>query len=366
MGILIGMDEAGYGPRYGPLVVAATAWEVDEEQEQLRNSDCGLRNGSGDVQSAIRNPQSEIRTYNLYRALRGAVTKSPSEFRIGIADSKALYRPKAGLRQLERGIHAVLAAMNRPASCWSAMVDTCAADPAGHHRGLCWHDGFDCRLPIDEDPDKFPKLVARLREKCEASGVLPIDIRARLVFPEEFNALVNHFGSKGDALSHVTIGLLREVIYSLPVGSRLAAEFADSNLGTAERESSSHVFVVCDKHGARNRYGALLQHHFSEHWVSPVHEGPAESCYEWGAEVSRVRVVFRVRGEKYLQTALASMTAKYLRELAMRAFNEFWCAHLPGLIPTAGYPKDANRFRDAISSKQRELKIDDGILWRNR
>src|SRR5688500_12326261 len=26
MGILIGMDEAGYGPNLGPLVVAATAW----------------------------------------------------------------------------------------------------------------------------------------------------------------------------------------------------------------------------------------------------------------------------------------------------------------------------------------------------
>ena len=31
MGILIGMDEAGYGPNLGPLVVAATAWGVVED-----------------------------------------------------------------------------------------------------------------------------------------------------------------------------------------------------------------------------------------------------------------------------------------------------------------------------------------------
>src|SRR3954449_12489695 len=31
MGILIGMDEAGYGPHLGPLVIAATAWHVPDE-----------------------------------------------------------------------------------------------------------------------------------------------------------------------------------------------------------------------------------------------------------------------------------------------------------------------------------------------
>ena len=37
MGILIGMDEAGYGPNLGPLVVAATAWEVGEEARGPRS-----------------------------------------------------------------------------------------------------------------------------------------------------------------------------------------------------------------------------------------------------------------------------------------------------------------------------------------
>src|SRR3954452_13849763 len=31
MGILIGMDEAGYGPHLGPLVIAATVWHVPDE-----------------------------------------------------------------------------------------------------------------------------------------------------------------------------------------------------------------------------------------------------------------------------------------------------------------------------------------------
>ena len=33
MTLLIGTDEAGYGPNLGPLVVAATAWRVDTPAE---------------------------------------------------------------------------------------------------------------------------------------------------------------------------------------------------------------------------------------------------------------------------------------------------------------------------------------------
>jgi hypothetical protein len=79
-----------------------------------------------------------------------------------------------------------------------------------------------------------------------------------------------------------------------------------------------------------------------------------------------MRVVFQVNGERFFPTALASMTAKYLRELSMRAFNDFWRAHLPELKPTAGYYRDAWRFKKEIAAKQRELKIDDHVLWRSR
>jgi hypothetical protein len=60
------------------------------------------------------------------------------------------------------------------------------------------------------------------------------------------------------------------------------------------------------------------------------------------------------------------MTAKYLRELAMRPFNDFWCARVKDLRPTAGYPMDAHRFRKAIAAEQRKLGIEDRVLWRNR
>jgi hypothetical protein len=376
MGILIGMDEAGYGPHLGPLVVAATAWHVSDEvsgdrcqvSDEFRISDCGLRIGKANSKSAIRgstelaevNPQSEIE-YDLYRLLRNIVAKRASNRRISIADSKLLYTPGLGLRQLERGLHAVLRAMRQTLGCWSEIVHYCSADPDGHHARVCWPDGYDCSLPVDATCDELARLEARFSRACEAAAVRPLLIRARLVFPEQFNDLAEYYNSKGAALSHVTVGLLREVVDAVCPPAEAGSP---SQPPIPSRQSP--IYTVCDKHGGRNYYTALLQHHFSEYWIAPVFESHSESHYEWGEPESRMRVVFRVNGERFLPTALASMTAKYLRELAMRAFNEFWRAHLPELKPTAGYYRDAWRFKKDIAAKQRELAIDDHFLWRSR
>lgn len=389
MGILVGTDEAGYGPQLGPLVVAATAWGIEQgaggtEQGVGRQPEYrGL--GGAATQSAIRNPKSAIggAPVDLYRLLRGVVSRSPADRKVAIADSKALYKPGLGLRQLERGLHAVLAAMERavaadggrparmaglysPVRCWSDLIARFGADPAGHHRALSWHEGFDCSLPVDAEGAELAKCGERLLRGCEKAGVRPLVVRARLVFPAEFNELCERYGSKGEALSHVTIGLMREVMEAVRCKKGTGTDRVDLNgESTSNSIGASPLFAVCDKHGGRNFYTALLQHHFPEHWVRSVYEGRAESRYEWGGE-ERVEVVFRTKGEAFLPTALASMTAKYLRELSMRAFNEFWCARVPNLRPTAGYPGDASRFRGEVAAMQRELGIEDRVMWRER
>jgi hypothetical protein len=372
MGVLIGMDEAGYGPNLGPLVVAATAWHVDDTgtlSTSAHSTGGPASAGRSSANSATTalltrpKPRKNLKPqiaehHDLYRRLRNVVAKSPSERRVPIADSKVLYNPAAGLRQLERGLHAVLLTMQQQLSCWSGIVQYCGADPESRHRRVCWPDGFDCKIPSHATIDEVERLGARFARACQAASVRPLVVRARLVFAEEFNDLVAHFGNKATALSHVTVQLLRDVI------DTTRATHQSSPAPSPQPPAPIHA--VCDKHGGRNFYTSLLQHHFSEHWISPTFESHAESHYEWGEPESRVRVTFRMNGEAFLPTALASMTAKYLRELAMRAFNEFWCSHIPDLRPTAGYYGDSRRFKRAIEVKQRELKIDDHIIWRAR
>ena len=157
MGILIGMDEAGYGPNFGPLVVAATAWHVSDEGA----GDWGLRAGKSRRKSKANSnatavvespPTADSRqpiadSVDLYRSLRTIVSKSASDRRIAIADSKTLYTPGLGLRQLERGLHSVLRSMRQTLSCWSELIEYFAADPDGHHKRTCWPDGHNCALP---------------------------------------------------------------------------------------------------------------------------------------------------------------------------------------------------------------------------
>ena len=152
------MDEAGYGPNFGPLVVAATAWHVQRRPGEVASAGWGWQK-SPQIQGEFEchAPSSKLRrqptadsptadSIDLYRSLRTIVSKTASDRRIAIADSKSLYTPGLGLRQLERGLHSVLRSMRQVLSCWSELIEYCAADPDGHHKRTCWPDDHNCAL----------------------------------------------------------------------------------------------------------------------------------------------------------------------------------------------------------------------------
>jgi hypothetical protein len=308
------------------------------------------------------------RDVDLYKLLRRAVARSPAKCgkRVPIADSKALYKSGSGLGALERGVLAALASMRggdmmpagagcngvRCAATALELLATTRADEGERRRAGAWHFDDELALPIDSAAAELEVAAQLLQTVCRDSGVALVGVRARLVFPEEFNELIEFFGNKASALSHVTLGLVRRLVDELPVESG--------------EDGSAAVVIYLDKHGGRNRYAALVQHHFADGWVQAGVESQRESRYHWEYRSARFEAVFRVGCEEMLPTALASMTAKYHREVAMLAFNAFWAARVPGLRPTAGYFGDSRRFKAEIDAVQRELGIEDRMLWRRR
>ena len=88
MAYLVGVDEAGYGPNLGPLVIAATVWRVPES---LLTSDAALHD-----------------------ALAGVICQTASDAdsqRLAIADSKKLYKPGGGPRGTGRPFRRAIGAL---------------------------------------------------------------------------------------------------------------------------------------------------------------------------------------------------------------------------------------------------------------
>lgn len=323
MPYLIGTDEAGYGPNLGPLLISTCAWWVPEE---LFHAD-------------------------LYDVLATAVCDKPERgkaARIAIADSKLLYKPKGRIATLERGLFAALSLLDKRPANWNEMWSALAGDSGAPQQDLPWYEDFEMAVPQDLEETQVDNAATALSSAVNDAGIRLVALRSRAIFPQQFNQLCDELDSKGAALSRQTMELLGEVLEPL-----------DGSL-------DGPAYVVCDKHGGRNRYATLLQAHFPDAWIQIRHEGRQESAYAWGQDERRVEIFFRAGGERFLPAALASMACKYLRELAMAALNAYWGERVENLKPTAGYPVDAKRFKQEIAAAQEELAIPDSILWRAR
>jgi hypothetical protein len=335
MPLLIGMDEAGYGPNLGPLVVTAVAWEV-----------------SGDAAQT-----------DLWRDFAGIVSPDPSSngTHLQIADSKVVYTPARGLAALETGVLGAVELWRGPRS---------GADGNGH----CVPESFQelCRLftaQTGADADEPPwlagndltvpyamregarggeaagaRLVERWRVRCMERGVRLRGIRSAIVSPQQFNEQTRRHDNKGRALSEISMHVLGQLW---------------QEHGAA---SDASALIIADKHGGRNRYHDFLPIAFGDKFIRCREEGMDSSRYQ----VGRAEIRFETKSERHLPVALASMICKYIRELSMILFNRFWIARLPGLKPTAGYPLDARRYREQIAGVQHALGITDDVLWRER
>ena len=354
MTILIGVDEAGYGPNLGPLVISLTAWRL-----------AGAGNGLDDQPT------------DLYQLLGAVVASAADDERLTIADSKQLYQPqKRDLSTLERGVLASLAAAGHEVRSWSGLLRATEADPGANRLALPWYANFDCDLPIDHATAELAEYAVALGAALSHVNCELLMLHSRIVFPEEFNATVEREGTKGAALSHFTLQLLRSALSHRRTRAtavhldhwddcrqRWLAFCAPPETVTTWDEP---VRIVCDKHGGRDRYADLLRRYFPECHLRIEVEGRAESRYRLQVNGGPLAVSFCSGGERFLPTALASMTSKYVREVSMNAFNDFWQTHVPGIRRTAGYPVDAKRFYQEIRQAQRRLGIDDRRIWRMR
>lgn len=224
----------------------------------------------------------------------------------GVRDSKTLHKPGnlAPLEQVALGGLGWLLG-NRPTT--AAEVFAALGETPGERTQPWQHGAETLALP----------LSATHVPSWSLTDVAPLGVRGGLIHASTYNHFITSSGNKADL--------------ELQAVKRLLGWVADSTPAT----------VVVDRLGGRRFYRGSLQAVWPDSEIAILEEAAHASRYD----IAGRQVAFLVGGEGASPlTALASCIAKYARELHMLLFNRHWCAAVPGLAPTAGYPEDARRW----------------------
>ncbi|MCA9283733.1 MAG: hypothetical protein KDA22_00860 [Phycisphaerales bacterium] len=325
-----GIDEAGYGPMLGPLCVAATAFVVEEHDPASGPPD-------------------------LWRLLSKAVCRRPSDRRrrVAIDDSKKLKTANDGpshpLRHLERGVLAVLAGIgdNAEDGSWLPATDADLFDRLSvgipKAADVPWY-ASPTTLPLAHTAGELSIAAAMVRRACQGAGVRGVISACEVIDAAQFNELLERFGNKATVNFGAVTRLIDRIWKAWP---------------------GCHPRIVVDRQGGRAFYRQPLQMTFPEAFVTVLGETDSVSRYRLEQAGSQVTISFESESEqRHLPAALASMTAKYVRELLMGRLNRFFQGYLPEIKPTAGYVQDGRRYVEEIAPVIDRLRIDRSRLVR--
>jgi hypothetical protein len=326
----VGIDEAGYGPNLGPLVLTAVVAESHAEPQ---------------VHGRVDN-----RSLDFWNDLAANVDRAGGDpDRLWVDDSKAIYRGGKGRDRLEQACWAAVIAAGHPLPYSIAeFVDALGAGTPEQSELSRWHeDGQPCRAFPPLDQAQLESLRVRQCLTPRQSNWNIKAVRSVIVGPERFNSGLAARGLK----SEVHFAAFSELL-------RWVWDLAADGIAT---------YVTSDKHGGKHYYMPALCQAIPEAWIDRGNEGP---------ELSRYLMRFRERAVELCLTpradrtdgfvALASIVSKTVREVWMDIFNGYWRARIPDLRPTAGYPTDAARFRREIEATARAENCNPVLWWRNK
>ncbi|XAM01387.1 hypothetical protein OT109_08325 [Phycisphaeraceae bacterium D3-23] len=334
MYIYAGIDEAGYGPMYGPMVVARCVLVIPALAHDAPPPKLWQR-------------LSKV----VCKQLRGA------KGRIPVNDSKKLKTKAAGVKHLESGVLSFAGLGGGDAGGLADVADWLDLIGETRHRvagdapsleALPWYAATPAApwqaLPSASTADELAITKAMLATTCQRIGVELGGFKARVFYEDELNYRLGQMRSKA-AVSFMAVANHLDDIF--------------------RRHGEHHPHVSVDRQSGRTRYREPLAQAFDGAAVDILGETDAYSAYHVAAGGRSMTVTFQTQAEEsHMPTALASMAAKYTRELLMQRFNAYFAAVAPDVKPTAGYGTDANRWRDDMLPRLQQAGIDHARLRR--
>lgn len=319
MAILVGIDEAGFGPILGPLVVSSCAFSL---------------------------PVHLVKA-DLWQVLRRSVGNQRKHLagRLLIADSKKAYSKSIGIKHLERTATACLKCLYRqPATLTELLVMLCP-EFVDRLDSYPWYRRTDThKIVVDEADTAIASEV--LKNDLASNGMELVTIRSCCLDVAYYNEMMAAVKNKANVLFTATSRLIKQAV---------------DNFGRSKLQ------IVIDRQGGRVHYRSNLQRMFADADLAILHESPAASSYELRSADKKVRLHFVVGAdERFLPVSLASMVSKYLRELLVDSINRYFTGFWPDLRPTAGYWKDGLRFVKDLKTSIPHVEYDTSRLIRCR
>ncbi len=392
--IYCGIDEAGYGPMLGPLCVGFSAFRIETWAPE---------EGAPDLWKTL-----ERAVCRKGRDAKGRIAVADSK-KLKLSNQSKTRHP---LTHLERGVLAFGGLVggssgatgrspvpNGPTPTatsetphWSLTSGTRESPGPDNDAALFtalgvrlephpWYAGDPVVLPLAGSAAQLAIARNRLALACEAAGVEPIALACISVGETEFNEAIRTGGNKAHLTTRCFARFLRRAV---------------ERWGGGEDE----VRIVCDRHGGRTSYAPMIEAvvrglgfevetleesercsryavqktepeaqarspesaRQSQEKSPPRKRGDTRRGEEAGIpdpslargapfpdSSASIHVQFRPEAEEaHLPVALASMTAKLVRELVMGRFNRYWSGRMPELKPTAGYVQDARRWLEDL------------------
>jgi hypothetical protein len=324
----VGIDEAGYGPNLGPLVMTAVVAESTTVQ--------------------IGDP-ADVRALDFWGALAKTVDRAGGDpDRLWVDDSKAIYQGGTGRDRLEMACMAAVHATGQALpGCLRTLIEILGAGTLADVELTHWIDGDEEHLPwpLCVPRDALDALLARTPLYAGKKAWRITAVACVVIGPARFNNGLEAHGSKAAVHFSAFDVLLKQVWDRAADGRR--------------------TFVQGDKHGGRHYYLPPLSQAFPEAWIDRGPEGPDLSRYTIRDGDRRLELSLAPRADQtHGLVALASIVSKTVRELWMDVFNAYWRRRIPELRPTAGYPNDSLRFRRDIENLAAAHGHDPARWWR--
>jgi hypothetical protein len=214
MAVLVGIDEAGFGPILGPLVVSSSTFSVPEQ----------------------------LVTKDIWQVLGKSVGDKRKHLagRLLIVDSKKAYSKSTGIRHLERTVLTVLKCLHKEPATLTELMEILSPDNPDRLDDYPWYqENSGHQLASDNGDRKIASAV--FAEDMKSNGIELLDIKSYCLDVGYYNKMMAVVKNKANVLFTATSALIKRAW---------------------DNYTSDDLHVMVDRQGGRVHYRENLQRMF--------------------------------------------------------------------------------------------------------